>query len=513
MSNEKLDAIFRCLEQVTTDDDEQVPESSDQLKARLTDGKEGKGRTVGLGLAVVARIVRNMDGQLRLKSEEGKGSRFVVQLSFPLPDDNNQSLGTNERSSFAKTGQTSPYSSHSGHPQTPPRTQGEVTLVERGSSLRAEGVGQKCSVEEMNSLRSYRSNSSGGKSNHSNKSDVDRMIDAISSSLIAPDADLDDHTSFRSGHSRNKPGSSSSARASGNIQPHERPGDLDRRKKHGVLDPIQPPSERHTGIAVKGEKTPLKAVKIPDEFSEPIGEELESTSRGPLDIPDKQKSIAEKVEVSYNLRELDAENLQVLVAEDDPINSRILKKRLGKSGHKVIHTINGEECARAYEEKPAFFDVVLMDMQMPIVDGMTSTKMIRSIEKLNSRTQLSGRAMINGRVPIFAVSASLVERNRQEYIAAGFDGWILKPVDFKRLSKLMKGIVEDDTQSSCLYRPGDWESGGWFHARQPSRTDMTSPPSSRSPIQKTQYDGLDDLESSTKSSSSEGSGSMTPTKQ
>ena len=43
MSNEKLDAIFRCLEQVTTDDDEQVLESTDQLKARLTDGKEGNG--------------------------------------------------------------------------------------------------------------------------------------------------------------------------------------------------------------------------------------------------------------------------------------------------------------------------------------------------------------------------------------------------------------------------------------------------------------------------------------
>ena len=49
------------------------------------------------------------------------------------------------------------------------------------------------------------------------------------------------------------------------------------------------------------------------------------------------------------------------MAEDDPVNSRIIKKRLEKSGHEVYHTINGEECAGAYGEKPAFFDVVLMD--------------------------------------------------------------------------------------------------------------------------------------------------------
>jgi CheY-like chemotaxis protein len=53
-----------------------------------------------------------------------------------------------------------------------------------------------------------------------------------------------------------------------------------------------------------------------------------------------------------------------LVAEDDPVNSRIIQKRLEKSGHDVHHTVNGEDCASAYGEKPAFFDVVLMDMQV-----------------------------------------------------------------------------------------------------------------------------------------------------
>lgn len=72
-------------------------------------------------------------------------------------------------------------------------------------------------------------------------------------------------------------------------------------------------------------------------------------------IPDKSKEDANM---------LIAEKLNVLVAEDDPINSRIVKKRLDKLGHAVYLTINGEECASVYGEKPAFFDVVLMDIQV-----------------------------------------------------------------------------------------------------------------------------------------------------
>lgn len=111
---------------------------------------------------------------------------------------------------------------------------------------------------------------------------------------------------------------------------------------------------------------------------------------------------------------------------------------------------------------------------MPIVDGMTSTKMIRSFEKLHPEKSLSPRAALNGRIPIFAVSASLIEKDRSLYTEAGFDGWILKPIDFKRLSFLLTGIVDEDTRGSCLYQPGEWEHGGWFTRQQ---SDIFSAPS------------------------------------
>ena len=60
------------------------------------------------------------------------------------------------------------------------------------------------------------------------------------------------------------------------------------------------------------------------------------------------------------------ENMRVLVAEDDPVNSRIIKKRLEKLGHEVWLTVNGEECASAYGDRTGFFDIVLMDMQVSL---------------------------------------------------------------------------------------------------------------------------------------------------
>lgn len=103
---------------------------------------------------------------------------------------------------------------------------------------------------------------------------------------------------------------------------------------------------------------------------------------------------------------------------------------------------------------------------MPIVDGLSSTKMIRSHEKITPSHSLSQRAALNGRVPIIAVSASLIEKDKQTYTDAGFDGWILKPISFDRLSNIMDGIVDSAVRKENLYKPGSWERGGWFDKAQ-----------------------------------------------
>jgi CheY-like chemotaxis protein len=118
---------------------------------------------------------------------------------------------------------------------------------------------------------------------------------------------------------------------------------------------------------------------------------------------------------------------------------------------------------------------------MPIVDGLTSTKMIRSYEKTHTNIY-SPRAALCGRVPIVAVSASLIEKDRQQYIDAGFDAWILKPISFDRLSKIMVAIVDKDVRRQCLYRPGAWEGGGWFHEGKASVEEVSTKPTGQPPM-------------------------------
>jgi hypothetical protein len=122
---------------------------------------------------------------------------------------------------------------------------------------------------------------------------------------------------------------------------------------------------------------------------------------------------------------------------------------------------------------------------MPIVDGLTSTKMIRSFEKCHPREATSdGPSSLPPpqRIPIFAVSASLLEQNKEQYIDSGFDGWILKPVDFRRITTLLNGIIDSDVRERAIYEPGHWERGGWFTRSQQDIFAADTKPSAASPV-------------------------------
>lgn len=100
---------------------------------------------------------------------------------------------------------------------------------------------------------------------------------------------------------------------------------------------------------------------------------------------------------------------------------------------------------------------------MPIVDGLNATKMIREHERqINTDQKTIQRGTNHNRTPIFAVSASLVEKDRQVYSDAGFDGWIMKPIDFQRVHVLLSGVQSVEDRNAALYKPGMWEEGGWF---------------------------------------------------
>ena len=355
MSAEKLDALFNELEQVQTENDE-------GLQAKLvgnTKAIEGKGkssRTLGLGLALVARIVRNMNGQLRVKSEEGKGSRFVIQLSFELPKEDDAARSDNivEASIGPPLNQ----------PSTPPIERGEVMLVNKSAQKpppeTPKDIVRRKSAESIRSIGSMKSFKSG----ESTRSDVDKLIEAIQEPLAVTtgssrDREYDGRPGSRGGVRKQDSSTSSRRPTSGLLQAHSANLTLTRSSD-------QVPQQREgPGLAkVTDSKTPIRPIRMPGESStgSPVSEfpprESELSARTPsrvlFDIPNKN----ERVEPP------DAKRLHVLVAEDDPINSKIIKKRLEKAGHEICLTINGEECSSTYGERPAFFDVVLMDMQV-----------------------------------------------------------------------------------------------------------------------------------------------------
>ena len=359
MSNQKLDALFRDLEQVSTADGDGLFPNQDGNK-QLTDGKDS--RTLGLGLAIVARIVRNMDGQLRLKSEEGKGSRFVIQLPFEVSGDSPREVREDSSSILAIQ------SSLQSVQIPPPLKGGEVMLVDKASSTKVDAISRKRSLDDSLSIHSFKSGSS-GKSANSRKSDVDRLIDAICEPLAVGRPEPEEPRLVRS-NSRGSGNSRKSMASTGNAPVLSRPGSYRDRPttpshaiSHGVVVTPEhlrssiegPPGSEY----IKDNKTVLKAIRMPDEYHGNVGGVVQphSASRVLFDLPDQPKEVEEP-------RRQTADHLQVLVAEDDPVNSRIIKKRLEKAGHDVYHTVNGEECATAYGEKPAFFDVILMDMQV-----------------------------------------------------------------------------------------------------------------------------------------------------
>jgi len=123
--------------------------------------------------------------------------------------------------------------------------------------------------------------------------------------------------------------------------------------------------------------------------------------------------------------------LHVLVAEDNAVNQRVIVRLLEKMGHIPILAYNGREAVEAYESRP--FDVVLMDVQMPEMDGLAATQAIRQSEARNP-----GRR----RLPIMALTAYAMRGDRERCLAAGMDEYLTKPVKPEELAAALNRLVQ-----------------------------------------------------------------------
>ena len=113
-------------------------------------------------------------------------------------------------------------------------------------------------------------------------------------------------------------------------------------------------------------------------------------------------------------------SLSILLAEDNAINQRLASRLIEKRGHTVIVASNGLEVLSALEKQS--FDVIIMDVSMPDMDGLEATAAIRAKEKLSG-----------GHIPIIAVTAHAMSGDRDRFLAAGMDGYVSKPIQTKEL--------------------------------------------------------------------------------
>lgn len=120
--------------------------------------------------------------------------------------------------------------------------------------------------------------------------------------------------------------------------------------------------------------------------------------------------------------------LRILLAEDVMVNQRMASRILEKSGFVVSVASNGREAVDIYRKEA--FDLILMDVDMPVMDGLEATQAIRRLEKDAA-----------SRVPIIAMTGHAMKDDREKCMEAGMDGYISKPVDPRRLVEIISGLV------------------------------------------------------------------------
>ncbi len=134
---------------------------------------------------------------------------------------------------------------------------------------------------------------------------------------------------------------------------------------------------------------------------------------------------------------------RVLIAEDIPENALLAELRLKEQGHEVMCVDNGLQAVKAFRDNP--FDLILMDVQMPELDGMESTRRIRQL---------------GGRIPVIALTASVMSDECDRCYKAGMNSVLGKPVNFDELFTEMERLVPDgsgfanDEVNVDIHRPG-----------------------------------------------------------
>ena len=316
----------------------------------------------GLGLAIVRRLVTLMGGELRLESEVGRGSEFTVMLHFPL------------EAAF-------------------------TTMLPPPAELR----GTRVLVVDDNSTnrRIVREMLTGAGATVDEAPTADAGLGALHRARLAGepyalaiiDGQMPDRDGFELAESVRRDRQHAGTRLL-MLTSMGQKGDAQRCRELGIQAYLTKPISRAellTGIAAV------------------LGATLPPDGRGPV--------------ITRHTIEEARRHLRVLLAEDNPVNQEVAATMLKKRGHSVDIVGDGKAAVAAVTRND--YDLVLMDVQMPVLDGFAATAAIRALPK--------GRAL-----PIFALTAHALAGERDKCLAAGMSGYLSKPFKAQDLFALVE---------------------------------------------------------------------------
>jgi len=199
------------------------------------------------------------------------------------------------------------------------------------------------------------------------------------------------------------------------------------------------------GLAICREMVELMGGRIEARSAEGEGSTFVATlplARGERPLRTAAANIASPEAACAHPAPADGAGLRVLAAEDNPVNQLVLKALLGQIGIEPVIVGDGVDAVAAWESGD--WDVILMDVQMPRMDGPTAVRFIRERELSQGRR----------RTPIIALTANAMTHQVKEYLGAGMDGFVAKPIEVRRLFAALEAALAMVPAENAVAVPG-----------------------------------------------------------